>query len=63
MCVWGDRENCYVDGNEERVEERVEGVHLIKVVVEWTRQAIDYHNVELESKGDRDSVEFKCRSG
>ena len=34
-----------------------DGVHLIKEV-----RAIEHHNVELERKGNRDGVDFKCRS-
>ena len=32
-------------------------------VMQRTRRVIDHHNVELKRKGDRDSMEFKCRSG
>ena len=40
-----------------------EGDHLIKEVKERTGTATDHHNVEFERKCDRDSVEFKSRSG
>ena len=40
-----------------------ECVHLIKEVMERIRRVTDLHKVEFDRKYDRDSVEFKSRSG
>ena len=39
------------------------GVPFVVVeVAKGTWRTVDHHNVELDRKGDSDSVEFKCRS-
>ena len=40
-----------------------EGIHLVVEVTEGTWRTVDNHNGELDRNGDRDSVEFKRRSG